>query len=173
MPQVYKNIDNDNNYKKIVDYILNNEEFNKLKSIEHHGITRYEHSLRVSYYSYKVSRALKLDYKEVAIGGLLHDFFLSDEQRTLKDKFISTFVHPKKAEKKAKEVFNITSKEADIIRGHMFPINITVPKYFESWVVNIVDKVVAIYEFGYKFSKQVKYATNIYVLFLINFLSNL
>lgn len=173
MLKIYQNINKDNNYKKIVNYILDNNEFNKLKTIEHHGITRYEHSLKVSYYSYKVAKALKLDYREVARGGLLHDFFLSNDERTLKDRFISTFVHPKKAEKKAKEVFSISDKEADIIRGHMFPINITVPKYFESWVVNIVDKVVAVNEFGHKFSKQIKYATNVYILFLINFLSNL
>ena len=57
-----------------------------------------------------------------------------------------------------------------MIRSHMFPVNLTIPRYAESWVVNIVDKVVGIYEFGMKFSKQLRYASNLYLLFLINIL---
>ncbi len=91
------NIKKDKNYINIVDNILDNEEFNKIKTIEHHGTTRFDHSVRVSYYSYKLAKMFRLDYKEVARAGLLHDFFLSDEDRNVKDRFISTFTHPKKA----------------------------------------------------------------------------
>ena len=35
------------------------EDFQKLEEIEHHGITRYEHSLKVSYYAYKISKFLR------------------------------------------------------------------------------------------------------------------
>lgn len=168
MSNINHSVEHDYAYKKIVNHILQNEEFNKIKNIEHHGITRFDHSLKVSYYSYKVAKFLKLDYVEVARGGLLHDFFLSSENRTLKDKFFSTFVHPKKAVKKAKDNFNITEKELDMIKSHMFPINFSVPKYAESWVVNIVDKCVAIYEFGKKFSKQLSYSANFMMIFLIN-----
>lgn len=170
MSEINRSVKNDLKYIRIVKDILNNNEFNKIKNIEHHGITRFEHSLKVSYYSYKVAKTLRLDYKQVARGGLLHDFFLSDDDRSLKDKFLSTFVHPKKAENNAAKYFNITEKEADMIRGHMFPINLTIPRYAESWVVNIVDKVVGLYEFGMKFSKQFRYASNLYLLFLINVL---
>ena len=90
-------VQDDTEYLHLVNHILYNDEFKKIKDIEHHGVTRYDHSLRVSYYSYKISRILKLDYKQVATGGLLHDFFLSDEERNSKDSFISTFNHPKKA----------------------------------------------------------------------------
>ena len=68
---------NDIQDRKIVNHILNNEEFLKIKKIEHHGISRYEHSMKVSYYSYKIAKALRLDYEQVARGGLLHDFFLN------------------------------------------------------------------------------------------------
>ena len=170
MSNINHSVENDLRYRKIVKNILDSEEFNKIKNIEHHGITRYDHSLKVSYYSYKIAKTLKLDYRQVARGGLLHDFFLSDEDRTFKDKFLSTFVHPKKAEKNAIKYFGVTEKEADMIRSHMFPVNLTIPRYAESWVVNIVDKVVGIYEFGMKFSKQLRYASNLYLLFLINIL---
>ena len=170
MSNINHSVENDLRYRKIVKNILDNEEFNKIKNIEHHGITRYDHSLKVSYYSYKIAKTLKLDYRQVARGGLLHDFFLSAEDRTFKDKFLSTFVHPKKAEKNAIKYFDVTEKEADMIRSHMFPVNLTIPRYAESWVVNIVDKVVGIYEFGMKYSKQLRYASNLYLLFLINIL---
>ena len=78
----------DPNYHKIIKNILENKEFNQLKHIEHHGISRYDHSLKVSYYSYKIAKALNLDYYQTARGGLLHDFFISKESRTTKERFI-------------------------------------------------------------------------------------
>ena len=114
----------------------------------------------------KISKFLHLDYEEAARAGLLHDFFISDEDRNLKDRFISTFVHPKEALENSVRVFNVSEKEKDIIRSHMFPINISVPKYAESWIVSLVDKVVGTYEF----SKEFRYLANIYLLFIINIL---
>ena len=40
-----KNIDKDIEYKEIVNHILLSDEFNKIKKIEHHGVTRFDHSL--------------------------------------------------------------------------------------------------------------------------------
>lgn len=159
-------IEKDKKYNSIVSHILNNEEFNQIRGIEHHGTTRYDHSLRVSYYSYKISKLLHLDYEEAARAGLLHDFFISEEDRNLKDRFISTFVHPKEAVENSIRVFNVNEKEQDIIRSHMFPIYISVPKYAESWIVSLVDKVVGTYEF----SKEFSYLANIYLVFIMNIL---
>ena len=163
-----KNIDKDIEYKEIVNHILLSDEFNKIKKIEHHGVTRFDHSLKASYYSYKLAKTFKLDCEEVARGGLLHDFFLSNEDRTASERFLSTFNHPKKAVKNATEIFNITKKEEDIIRTHMFPINLAVPKYAESWLVSLVDKAVGISEFGHKFGYKLAYIANVYLLFFIN-----
>ena len=157
-------IKKDDNYMNIVGNILDNEEFNQIKRIEHHGTTRFEHSVRVSYYSYKISKLLHLDYVETARAGLLHDFFISDEDRNAKDRFVSTFVHPKEAVDNSMRVFGINEKEKDIIKSHMFPINISLPKYAESWIVSMVDKVVASYEFGRKFG----YLVNVYLILLLN-----
>ena len=84
-------------YMSIVNNILDNKEFLKIKKIEHHGISRYDHSLKVSYYSYKIAKILHLDFEQTAIGGLLHDFFLSPEDRTQKERLVSVFTHPKQA----------------------------------------------------------------------------
>ena len=161
-------IEENGEYFSLISHILNNDEFKKIKNIEHHGVTRYDHSLRVSYYSYRISKFLKLDYEKVATGGLLHDFFLSSEERNKKERFLSTFNHPKRAVIKASEEFEITEKEKDIIRTHMFPINLSVPKYAESWVVSIVDKIVGSYEFCRKFGYKLVYATNVFMVFLLN-----
>lgn len=157
-------------YMNIINEILNNEEFLKTKKIEHHGISRFDHSLKVSYYSYKIAKLLRLDYEQTAVGGLLHDFFISPEDRTTKDRFVSVFTHPKIAVETAKSQFNLTRKEEDMIRSHMFPINISVPKYMESWIVSMVDKCVATEEFSVKFKFKLKYAYNLFLLFAISFI---
>ena len=162
------NFYNDTNYISIVKDIIDHEEFNKIKSIEHHGITRFEHSMKVAYISYKIAKFLRLDYKEVARAGLLHDFFLSDEDRTFKDRFVSTFIHPKYAVETSKKYFELSEKETDIIKSHMFPVYTSVPKYAESWIVSLTDKTIGSYEFLLKFSHKFSYAMNIFVVFLIN-----
>ena len=153
-------------YDSIVSDILDNEEFNKTKYIEHHGVTRYEHLYRVSYFSYLLARKLHFKYKETARAALLHDFFFSDELRSRKEKFLSTFTHPKLALKNSKKYFKLTKLEENIIEAHMFPINIKIPRYKESLLVSLVDKLVAAYEFSLKFKTKLKYATNVLILVL-------
>lgn len=157
-------------YMSIVNNILDNDEFSKIKKIEHHGISRYDHSLKVSYYSYKIAKVLHLDYEQTAVGGLLHDFFLSPENRTQKERLKSVFTHPKQAVAMARTQFELTKKEEDMIRSHMFPINLSVPKYAESWIVSLVDKCVATNEFAIKFRFRLKYAYNLFLLFAISFI---
>lgn len=134
-------------FNSICEDILNNSEFKKLDEQIHHGITRYDHSLRVARNTYKISKALRLDYKSATRGALIHDFFLdtefSEEDNRLK-------LHPEIAVINAKKHFNINYKEENIIKSHMFPLNKTLPKCAESWLVSTVDKVVALVE-GYRF----------------------
>ena len=48
----------------IINDIYKHDEFMKLNDCRHHGITRYDHCLRVSYYTYLITKALHLNYKE-------------------------------------------------------------------------------------------------------------
>ena len=158
----------DKGYKKIVKDIFRNVEFKKLLNIEHHGISRLEHSIKISYYSYKIARFLKFDYVSVARGALLHDFFLDGDERNAKEKFLDTFTHPKRALSTSMDNFNVNDKEKDIIISHMFPIYLSIPKYKESVLVNLVDKIIGFKElvrgFACKFNYQFKYT---YVLMLL------
>ena len=159
-------------YLNIVKDILENEVFLKTKDITHHGMDRYEHSGRVSYYSYKVAKFLKLDYEDVARAGLLHDFFLIDNKLfNNKEKMATLVNHPKYALAFASKYFDLNEKEKDIILTHMFPVAINrVPKYAESWVVDIVDNVVAICEALYcRKGRFMKYANVIFIV-LLNYL---
>lgn len=162
------NIEKDIEYKNIIKHILDNEEFNKMKNIPHHDTNRFDHSLKVSYYSYKIAKVLKLDSEDVARAGLLHDFFMTDTNVSIIKRLKSAIKHPKYAALKSEEIFGISDKEKDIIKTHMFPLNLNVPKYTESWLVTLVDKGVALKEqvhrYGYKFG----YIANMYLLFLIN-----
>ncbi len=152
----------------LVKDIINHDEFIKTKSIIHHGLNRFDHSYRVSYYSYRIARMLGLSYEEVARAGLLHDFFLlKSSEIGIKDRAITLVNHPKYASLYSEKFFNLTEKEKDIISTHMFPVCPTrIPKYLESWLVDIVDDVVSIIE---EFSVY-KYQYNCLIIMIISIL---
>ena len=130
----------DKEYLEIVDDILNNEEFLKLKEYRHHGIDRLTHSINVSYRSYRISKFLHLNYKASARAGLLHDFFLVNNQELkLKERIKVLFKHPKYALENSKKYFEISKVEENIIKSHMFPIGLKLPRYLESGIVDLVD----------------------------------
>jgi uncharacterized protein len=148
----------------IVDYILRDKEFNKISSSYHHGTDRLAHSIKVSYYSYLIARRFGLDYETTATAGLLHDFFVTSNDKTLKESAKSLFTHAKVASNNATNQFGISEKEKNIIETHMFPINPKPSKFIEGWIVSLVDKGVGLCEFGVKF----RYATTLWLLFMFN-----
>ncbi len=152
----------------IIKPIIGNSEFQKLKNIKHHGITRYDHCLRVAYFSYKVTKALKLDYIEVTEAALLHDFFFDEADSEDSLKILKN--HPNIAVENAKKYFFLTDKQQDIIEKHMFPIGLKPPLYLESWVVDIVDDVAAIYEKTKSTKKEIQAAITFLMLIVINFI---
>lgn len=161
---------NDLEYTVLVQDILENEDFCKLKSIEHHATNKYVHSLRVSYYAYRLAKMFNLNKEAVARAGLLHDFAISKNGRNFKERFIETFTHPKVALLESKKRFKLSSMEENIIVAHMFPFYIALPKYLESWLVVFVDKTIGSFEFFKKFSSRVAYFANLYILILFSIL---
>ena len=140
---------NNKNYIDIVSDILNNEEFQKRKNYKHHGEKSvFDHSIEVSYLAYKISKKIGIDSYDTAIGGLLHDFYYEDWHEVKHEKNLLKkhgFVHAKQAYENTKKYFPqyINSKTSDIILRHMFPLIIIPPKYLESWIVSISDKIVS------------------------------
>ncbi|MDD3241828.1 MAG: HD domain-containing protein [Bacilli bacterium] len=159
------------NYNDIVLDILCHEEFNKLRDIEHHGLNRFDHSVRVSYVSYKVAKLFRFDTNKVTRAALLHDFFLEDNKnKTSKEKLKNMRNHPKIAADNADKHFGISELERDIIETHMFPITFKAPKYVESWIVDLIDDGVSLYEKGCSLSREISTAAIFLMIYLSNYI---
>lgn len=159
----------DREYLNKVYDILEHNEFRKMENIVHHGINRYDHSIRVSYYSYKVAKSLKLNSEKVARAALLHDFFFEDNSElNKKNKIITMVKHPEYAKENAKKYFEISDLEEDIILTHMFPISPRLPKFVESWMVDLVDDIASIYEKSSVIRKQLSTASCFLIMILVN-----
>ncbi len=154
-------------FNLIVKDILDNQEFNKLNNELHHGITRYDHVLRVAKTTYKFSRFFHMKNTELTTrAALLHDFY-TDSQMMESNKVAKLTIHPNLAYENALKYYDINDLQANIIKSHMFPLKGEIPKYKESWLVSAVDKLVAAYEMShYKASLYL----NIFALFLFNLL---
>lgn len=133
-------------YVKLVKPILEHEEFLKRKGYPHHyNESVYDHVLRVSYDCYKIGKKLHLDYKSLAIAGLLHDFYDKPWQSDFEKKpFFQKhgFVHAEQARVNSLKYFPklMDDKIGSMIKTHMFPLNKKLPKYKESWILTLVDK---------------------------------
>lgn len=147
--KIEKYLKKDCEYYQIVRDILENEEFIKRKNFRHHGNkTVYDHCLAVSILSYRIAKKFNFDYNSAAIGGLLHDFYYKpwQEQKDTRPFFKKHgFAHASEALENSKKYFpNLMNKRIeDIIKKHMFPLNITPPKYKETWIITCIDKYIS------------------------------
>lgn len=156
-------------YNKIVKDILDNSEYQKLGNISHHGGTRLAHSMRVSYYSYRITRFLHLNYVDTARAGLLHDFFLTQPSEHTSGRTKMFVSHPRIAYMNAKGLFEINDIEEDIIKTHMFPATVfAAPKYLESWIVSCVDKYCAICELSHTLKYTYRFHRDMYSILFYN-----
>lgn len=164
---------NDSNYKSIIDEYLYNNRVSMLNSVPHHDTNRLNHSIKVSYYSYKICKRLHLNYKSAAKAGLFHDLYYEqiDSCDNIKSK-VKLFAnnHPKHALENAKKVCSLTPLEENIILSHMWPTSKYMPKYIESFVVSIVDKVVSLFEFKRRYYYKLSYVCGVYFLLLSMFI---
>lgn len=160
----YTYIDSDFYY--IVEDILENKEFKKLKEIKHHGITRYNHLVRVAYHTYKFTKKHNMKYVEATRGALLHDFFFDETKEETTYKALRT--HASYALQNSCKHFELTELEKDIIKTHMFPVTLDVPHYRESYVVDIIDDISSLYERSYSIRESLLTAfTFLFVLLTV------
>lgn len=140
--------------------ILDNPDFEKMKEIPHHGKNNntYEHSLTTALFAYKTANLFHLQRQDVISttrAALLHDFFcydwrkkeykkqFTDRKGVKKIKYLHCFIHPQIASENAEKYFNISDRQLNAIQAHMFPLSSKFPKYKESWLVTLADKVIA------------------------------
>jgi len=113
--------------------------------IHHRNISCYEHSIGVAYMSICIALRLhlKVNMKSLIRGALLHDYFLYDWHEPDESHELHGFIHAGRALKNAERDFELNDIERDIISKHMFPLNPQPPKYVESVVVTVADKICA------------------------------
>ena len=126
--------------------------------IQHGNVTCYDHSLSVAYMSIWLANKLRInvDMSSLIRGALLHDYFLYDWHIPDKSHRLHVFHHAKTALKNAKRDFTINEREENIIVTHMFPLNLRLPKYKESIIVSLADKICTICEvFNYNVFRHI------------------
>ena len=137
--------------KKLKPYaadILSHTRFEQMNDYIQHGTTTVqEHVLSVADQSLKWNRKLHLhcDEKQLTRGALLHDYFLYD-WHTKNHPKLHGFRHADIALKNAEEDFDLTEREKDIIKKHMWPLTLKTPMCREAWLVTFADKYVSLKE---------------------------
>ncbi len=110
--------------------------------IQHGSISTYHHSISVAYVSNRLNRFFRLNANESELirGALLHDYFLYDWHDW--DGELHGFYHPKAALKNAEKDFDLSEREKNIIRSHMWPLTFfNFPRSREAWIVCVADKI--------------------------------
>lgn len=148
-------INNNENIKEffyITYELLNHPTVLQMKNYrQHYDSSCYEHCVEVAYWSFLFCKKHNLDYVSAARACILHDLFLYDWRHSRKKLNLDgwhAFVHPKIALQNASNIFALNAKEKDIIVKHMWPVTFFhFPKYKESYLITITDKLSALKSF--------------------------
>ena len=151
---------------KIVRKILHSNEFQKRRLFRHHEFESvWNHSIKVSFNSYKYAKKNGYNEYNCAIAGLLHDFYTrawqdSIELTLLDDKYRENFINPKKKSLFKKHGFThpiealensrtyfkkyLNKDIENAIVTHMFPLSLftkyKLPNNTTSFVITYIDK---------------------------------
>ncbi|MCR5417885.1 MAG: HD domain-containing protein [Lachnospiraceae bacterium] len=119
-----------------------------LQKYPNHRVSNlYDHSSRVALCAYDLSHRFRwdVDGEALAKGAMLHDFYMyrawGNRGIKYKDHLLG---HPMVALENAREHFELTGKEENIITSHMWPLTPwQVPRSKEAFLVQLADKVCA------------------------------
>ncbi len=140
-------------YRRIIidygkDIIKSDGMRNSRKHIQHGKVSVYKHSFYVAYLCLWITEHfnIKVDTEALVRGALLHDYYLYDWHEKNKSHKWHGFFHAKRALQNAERDFEIGIIEKNMIERHMFPLNIKPPKYRESVILCVADKICALKE---------------------------
>lgn len=129
--------------------ILASERMKEEKNYLQHGsVSVFEHSVNVACTCVMLSHRLSIAVNERAVvrGALLHDYFLYDWHDPDPSHRLHGFSHPRTALTNAARDFSLNDIEKDMILKHMFPLTLMPPRYRESFLICIADKLCAVCE---------------------------
>lgn len=130
--------------------ILLSEGMKLTRTHKQHGTTTvFAHCVHVACMSVRIARRLQVqvDVPAMVRGALLHDYFLYDWHVSHREHRWHGFRHAGWALANATRDFELGKIERDIIKKHMFPLNPALPRYKETVIVSLADKLCAIDEF--------------------------
>ena len=113
--------------------------------MQHGSVSVFQHSLAVAALCLKLARGLRIRVDENALvrGALLHDYFLYDWHVPDPSHRWHGFRHPATALRNARRDFNLSPIEEDMIASHMFPMVPRLPRFRESVILCLADKLCA------------------------------
>lgn len=119
--------------------------------IQHGTMTVKNHCMNVAKYSLALSKKLPVNVsrRELIRGALLHDYFLYDwhiDSEANTHRRLHGFYHPGIALRNASKEYDLTLREKDIIKKHMWPLTIVPPMCREAWIVTMADKYCSLLE---------------------------
>mgnify|MGYP002570749807 CR=1 FL=1 len=132
--------------------ILQSGNFKSTNSfIQHGSVSVHSHSIRVAECSLKLEKFLEklgihCHERDLVRGALLHDYFLYDWHDKYSHEKLHGFHHPNVALENASREYQLTPRERDIIRKHMWPLTVVPPLCREAWVVSMADKYCSLLE---------------------------
>lgn len=129
--------------------ILESDNFKASKhNIQHGKQSVMDHSMDVARMSIWISRKfhIKCEQKDLVRGALLHDYFLYDWHTKGEGHGLHGFYHPGIALRNASKEYELSNREKDIIKHHMWPLTIIPPSCKEAWIVTTADKYCSLIE---------------------------
>lgn len=173
-----KDLSLEDEYFSFVKDLLSDKIVLSLSSFCHHiGTTRFQHSLNVSYYNYKLCKLLHLNARSAARAGLLHDFFFYNRKEHENILRSHSEEHALTAFYNASEMFPITELEGDMIVNHMWPMTHRLPRHRETFIITLVDKFCAAAEVMISACSltrsKMRFANAFAVMFMLNIFSRL
>ena len=131
--------------------ILKSENFRSTKNYIQHGtMPVHRHSIDVAEKSIAISKFLRIpcNEREMVRGALLHDYFLYDWHDKSRENYqrLHGFYHPGIALRNASMEYELTLREKDIIKKHMWPLTVVPPLCREAWIVTTADKYCSLLE---------------------------
>ncbi|MDR0946148.1 MAG: phosphohydrolase [Ruminococcus sp.] len=138
------NLEDSAEFYSYIEDLLETEPVKMMMDFPHHGHSScFQHCLNVSYSNYRICKFFHLDAKSGARAGLLHDLFLYDWHKyvAVRGQRLHGFTHAALALRNAEIHYELNDLERDIIKKHMFPLNVSaIPKYKETAVIVFTDK---------------------------------
>lgn len=131
--------------------ILKSENFRSTKNYIQHGtMPVHRHCIDVAEKSIAISKFLRIpcNEREMVRGALLHDYFLYDWHDKSRENYqrLHGFYHPSIALRNASMEYELTLREKDIIKKHMWPLTVVPPLCREAWIVTTADKYCSLLE---------------------------